>query len=87
MSSPFKNDSKNDNKNDNDFIRAIDENSAFGKYYISVCEIMRDNNVPRDRIPSLVHFMSKAFYCLNTDKMENWVNKYIENEKIDVIDD
>lgn len=76
MSSPF--------KNNND---AIDEDSVFGKYYVSVCEIMKENNVPRDRIPSLVHFMSKAFSCLNTNKMETWVKNYIENEKVDMIEE
>jgi len=79
MSSPF--------KNDNEALRAIDDNSVFGKYYIDVCEIMKSNNVPKDRLPSLVHFMSKAFSCLDADRMEKWVKNYIDNEKIDILDD
>jgi len=83
MNSPFDED-EDENENDNMIVKEMDENSVFGKYYISICEFMKENKVPRDRIPSFVHFMSKAFSCINEDKINKWVENYIENEKTDV---
>ena len=75
MGSPFIDDDNEDEE--------IDDSSVFGKYYISICELMKQNKVPKDRMPSFAHFMSKAFACVNFEKMEKWVTNYISNEKMD----
>jgi hypothetical protein len=62
----------------------LEDSRSYVSYYEAICDTMKNNNVPNDRIPSFEHFMSKAFSCLNIEKVENWVNNYIENEKIEI---
>jgi len=76
MDSPFE---------DNDNVDEMDESSVFGSYYTSICEIMKKNKVPKDRIPSFVHFMSKAFSYIDREEMDIWIKNYIDNEKTDII--
>jgi len=85
--SPFKTSdssgSGNNHYNDS-ALKAIDDNSVFGRYYVKICETMNSNNVPRDRIPTLAHFMSMAFACIDEVRMEKWITGYIENEKTEI---
>jgi len=74
-------------KIDNDnYEEEVNEDSVFGKYYVKICETMKKHNVPKDRIPSFPHFISKAFSYLDEKRMENWILKYIENEKADILE-
>ena len=64
-------------------VNLVNENSVFGKYYVRVCKILTDRNVPITRLPTKEHFMSRLFICIDEAKLEKWLSKYVEAEMLD----
>ena len=55
-----------------------------GQHYENICSILKDNNVPITRMPTIEHFMSRVFNCLDQDKLQDWLTKYIQLESFDL---
>lgn len=65
----------------------VGEESVAGRYYIKFCETLKKAGVPTSRMPTMGHFLSKMFDCVDINKLNNWLVKYAELEKIISEDD
>ncbi len=68
-------------------IGLVGDKSVFGKQYKQICELLKMRNVPTSRFPSMEHFMSRVFSCLDEEKFSVWLEKYVEMEAIIVEED
>ena len=68
-------------------IGLVGDKSVFGKHYKKICEMLKMRKVPPSRFPSMEHFMSRVFACLDEEKFSVWLEKYVEMEAIDVEED
>ena len=61
-------------------IELVGDQSPFGIYYTKICEILKAKNVPVSRHPSRAHVLSKLLSFLDKNKLNNWLELYIELE-------
>jgi hypothetical protein len=66
-----------------ELISLVSDDSVFGRYYLKICEILKSRKVPASRLPTREHFMSRLFTCLDKEKLEDWLTRYIEVEVLD----
>ena len=66
-------------------MNLVGEKTPFGGFYIkTICALLKERNVPSSRYPSRYHVMSKLIEFIDHDKLNAWLEKYIEIEAIDV---
>ena len=66
-----------------ELIALVSDDSVFGRYYLKICELLKSRKVPASRLPTREHFMSRMFTCLDKEKLEDLLTKYIDVEVID----
>ncbi len=64
----------------------VGDASPFGRYYLKICQKLKDEGVPTTRLPTREHFLSRMFDSLDENKLSSWMVKYVDLEKI-VVDD
>ncbi len=75
-------DNNNLNIKNAELLKLIDNKSVFGRYYIKICEILKHKGVPSTRLPTLPHFMSRVFSCIDEKQMEDWIERFSKLERI-----
>ena len=73
---------KYESKEAKEALKLVDDKSPFGLLYNKICELLLAKKVPTTRFPSKEHFMSRFVDCIDMEKLNIWLDKYIELEAL-----